>query len=90
MPDYVIPDASILNGWRKSSYSGNEGGSCLEVLAGYPVGVPVRDSKDPRGPALIFQADAWSSFIAALRSGEFVAEYRLSPALTEQSAIASE
>ncbi|MFD5467846.1 DUF397 domain-containing protein [Kitasatospora sp. NPDC127059] len=33
--------------------------------------VPVRDSKDPRGPALAFPAEAWSSFVAAVRSGEF-------------------
>ncbi|MFD8701845.1 Scr1 family TA system antitoxin-like transcriptional regulator [Kitasatospora sp. NPDC059648] len=33
--------------------------------------VPVRDSKDPHGPALIFAADAWSAFVSAVRSGEF-------------------
>ncbi|MGA4848969.1 DUF397 domain-containing protein [Streptomyces sp. G5(2025)] len=34
--------------------SGNEGGSCLEVLDGHPMGVPIRDSKAPHGPALVF------------------------------------
>ncbi|MFD5435985.1 DUF397 domain-containing protein [Kitasatospora sp. NPDC127067] len=32
---------------------------------------PVRDSKDPQGPALVFPAEAWVSFVAAVRSGEF-------------------
>ncbi|WP_416875724.1 DUF397 domain-containing protein, partial [Kitasatospora sp. SC0581] len=38
--------------WRKSSYSGGNGGNCIEVAPGFPGLVPVRDSKDPRGPAL--------------------------------------
>ena len=57
-------------GWRKSTYSGNEGGSCVEVLDGYPTGVPVRDSKALHGPALVFPPAGWSSFIAALKAGQ--------------------
>lgn len=30
--EHTIPDASSLAGWRKSTYSGNEGGSCVEVM----------------------------------------------------------
>ncbi|GAB7185955.1 DUF397 domain-containing protein [Kitasatospora sp. Ki12] len=57
--------------WFKSSYSSN-GGECVEVSANaMPGAVPVRDSKDPEGPALVFPLDAWSSFVAAVRSGEF-------------------
>ncbi|KRV47602.1 hypothetical protein AQ490_06840 [Wenjunlia vitaminophila] len=70
MSDLVVPDASALNGWRKSSRSNDEGGSCLEVLDDHPAGVPVRDSKDPHGPALVFSVAAWSSFVAAVRAGE--------------------
>nr|WP_311766959.1 DUF397 domain-containing protein [Streptomyces rhizosphaericus] len=33
--------------------------------------VPVRDSKDPHGPALMFELTAWSSFVSAVRRGEF-------------------
>ncbi|EPY92401.1 hypothetical protein K530_53505 [Streptomyces noursei CCRC 11814] len=33
--------------------------------------VPVRDSKDPHGPALMFSADGWSSFVTAVKGGEF-------------------
>ncbi|MFG2135369.1 DUF397 domain-containing protein [Streptomyces sp. NPDC048650] len=56
--------------WRKSSYSGGDGGNCLEVADDYaPEGlVPVRDSKNPNGPGLVFRAPAWSTFIAALTS----------------------
>ncbi|KOU55157.1 toxin [Streptomyces sp. MMG1533] len=84
---HSIPDASVLTGWHKSSYSGESGGDCLEVAAwrkstysdesggdclevddaAAPTHVPVRDSKNPTGPALLFSAPAWSTFIAGLR-----------------------
>lgn len=67
----ALPKASVLAGWRKSSHSGNEGGSCVEVLDGHPAGVPVRDSKNPHGPALVILAPGWSSFLHAIRSGTF-------------------
>ncbi|MFJ7206349.1 DUF397 domain-containing protein [Streptomyces sp. NPDC098789] len=73
MAEYITPDASELGGWRKSSYSGNEAGSCIEVLDGHPSGVPVRDSKTPHGPALLFPSDSWSSFVDAVKGGEFPA-----------------
>ncbi|WP_371519135.1 DUF397 domain-containing protein [Kitasatospora sp. NBC_01300] len=58
--------------WRKSSYSGNNGGDCIEVaLASLPGAVPVRDSKDPYGPALVFPAAAWGAFVRAVREGDF-------------------
>lgn len=62
-----IPEASSLYGWRKSSYSGSDAGSCVEVLDGHPSGVPVRDSKLPHSPALFFPTDAWSSFVTAVK-----------------------
>ncbi|MBB5937912.1 DUF397 domain-containing protein [Streptomyces zagrosensis] len=57
--------------WVKSSYSDN-GGQCVEVAANLaPRGiVPVRDSKDPHGPALSFDASAWSAFVAGVKAGE--------------------
>ncbi|WP_406204216.1 DUF397 domain-containing protein [Kitasatospora sp. NBC_01560] len=36
--------------------------------------VPVRDSKDPDGPALVFATSAWQSFLAAVRAGDFPAK----------------
>ncbi|MFD7456202.1 MULTISPECIES: DUF397 domain-containing protein [unclassified Streptomyces] len=73
MTDRAIPNAAKLNGWRKSSYSGPEADSCLEVLDHHPTGVPVRDSKNPDGPAVVFPAAGWSSFVTAVRNGELPA-----------------
>ncbi|MFE4978014.1 DUF397 domain-containing protein [Kitasatospora sp. NPDC056651] len=33
--------------------------------------MPVRDSKDPSGPALHFTTPAWQAFVTAIRTGEF-------------------
>ncbi|GGQ12727.1 hypothetical protein BKA00_006496 [Actinomadura coerulea] len=38
--------------WRKSSYTGSNGGNCVE-LADAAGAVAVRDSKDPDGPVLL-------------------------------------
>jgi hypothetical protein len=51
--------------WRKSSYSSDNGGTCVEVVDGLPA-VPVRDSKDKEGLALVFGRSAWSAFVDAL------------------------
>ncbi|MGQ4379973.1 DUF397 domain-containing protein [Streptomyces sp. SAS_267] len=51
--------------WRKSSYSGGEGGNCLEVAAGHPPHIPVRDSKKP-GSVIAFGAAAWGAFVGHL------------------------
>ncbi|WP_406135371.1 DUF397 domain-containing protein [Streptomyces sp. NBC_01089] len=55
--------------WRKSSYSNQDGGQCLEVSDDFAAVVPVRDSKRPDGPVVTFAADHWSSFVSALRDG---------------------
>lgn len=65
------PDLSAAT-WRKSSHSNTDGGACLEVADGYAV-VPVRDSKVPHGPALVFPADGWSSFVDAIKGGNLSA-----------------
>ncbi|MFD4656076.1 DUF397 domain-containing protein [Kitasatospora sp. NPDC058444] len=57
--------------WRKSSYSGGEGGDCIEVASGLLDSVAVRDSKDPHGPALGFAPEAWRSFVAGIQVGDF-------------------
>ncbi|WP_405862543.1 DUF397 domain-containing protein [Streptomyces sp. NBC_01515] len=64
-PDLDLSTAT----WYKSSYSGGGGGNCLEVADGHPVLVPVRDSKNPLGPKLIFQTAAWSTFVEDLKHG---------------------
>ncbi|MFI9011196.1 DUF397 domain-containing protein [Actinosynnema sp. NPDC053489] len=50
--------------WRKSSYSGNSGGSCVEVREGLDA---VRDSKNADGPVLEFTPAALKAFLRALR-----------------------
>ncbi|WP_221348556.1 DUF397 domain-containing protein [Streptomyces beigongshangae] len=56
-------------GWRRSSYSNQEGGNCVEVADGFQVVVPVRDSKVAYGPALCFEAASWAAFIGELKAG---------------------
>ncbi|MBK6042050.1 DUF397 domain-containing protein [Streptomyces sp. MBT55] len=58
-----------LADWRKSSYSGPDKDSCLEVQDHHPTAVPVRDSKVPGGPALLIPADGWTSFVDAVKRG---------------------
>ncbi|MEV0280023.1 DUF397 domain-containing protein [Streptomyces sp. NPDC050610] len=56
-------DLSVAT-WSRSSYSGANGGNCVEVArgAGGTV-VPVRDSKNPQGPVLRVSPEAWVSFV---------------------------
>lgn len=54
--------------WQKSSYSGNTGGCCVETAVDSACGsVPVRDSKNPTGPAIVLGAHAWQAFVDGLR-----------------------
>lgn len=53
--------------WRKSSYSGGNGGTCIEVAAA-ALAVVVRDSKDPDGPLLAFAADTWKAFAEQVKA----------------------
>ena len=54
--------------WRKSTHSDASSGNCLEVADGLPDVVPVRDSKVPGGPAILFRAGAWAAFVTALQA----------------------
>ncbi|MEU6449682.1 DUF397 domain-containing protein [Streptomyces sp. NPDC046979] len=48
--------------WFKSSYSGAEGGDCVEVAAGTGV-VHIRDSKAMAGPVIHVSLEAWAGFL---------------------------
>ena len=51
-----------VTGWRTSSFSGSQGGNCVEV-AGQDRRVLVRDAKQAgAGPVLRFSAEAWHRF----------------------------
>lgn len=62
------PDLSAAR-WRKSSRSGSTGGDCVEVAGLAPV-VAVRDSKNPDGPKLVFEAAAWRAFAGRVKRNE--------------------
>ncbi|MFE1308042.1 DUF397 domain-containing protein [Streptomyces sp. NPDC058755] len=49
--------------WRKSSYSGGQG-DCVELADNIPALAPIRDSKNPTGPAIPFSREAWHAFVA--------------------------
>ncbi|MGW1974319.1 DUF397 domain-containing protein [Streptomyces sp. NPDC001889] len=57
--------------WFKSSYSGTEGGQCLEVAAGGGA-VHVRDSKVLAGPVLQMSREAWAGFVGLASSERHV------------------
>lgn len=52
--------------WRKSSFSGANGGACVEVAS--TDGVAVRDTTDRDGATLAFSAVAWAAFVTRIRS----------------------
>ena len=55
--------------WRKSSYSGSNGGNCVEIAVLPDHSLAVRDSKDPDGPKLTFTRTEWRTFTTALGTG---------------------
>ncbi|MBZ6101081.1 DUF397 domain-containing protein [Streptomyces olivaceus] len=51
--------------WFKSSYSGSEGGNCVEVATA-PTAIHIRDSKAPQGHVTV-SPTAWAAFLATAR-----------------------
>ncbi|MFF0150323.1 DUF397 domain-containing protein [Micromonospora sp. NPDC005203] len=49
--------------WHKSTRSGSNGGSCVEVADNLPDVVLVRDTKDRDGGVLHFNPQTWQSFV---------------------------
>jgi hypothetical protein len=65
------PDLSGAR-WVKSTYSNGDGGDCVEWAPAYALAsgvVPVRDSKDPAGSALLLRFAVFSAFVRAVRTG---------------------
>jgi len=54
--------------WRKSSYSGNNGGDCVEVGNADHL-IAVRDSKAVDEARLGFGRAAWEAFAARVKAG---------------------
>lgn len=53
--------------WRKSTFSGTNGGQCVEVGTA-AVGVVVRDTTDRAGASLAFPAGAWRALLSEVRA----------------------
>ncbi|OON72101.1 DUF397 domain-containing protein [Streptomyces tsukubensis] len=57
--------------WVKSTYSGGEGGQCIEWAPEYAAATGefvVRDSKNPGGPVLSLSREGWAGFVAFAKS----------------------
>ena len=58
--------------FRKSTFSGGNGGGCVEIAELVGGGRAVRDSKQRgTGPILWFTATEWDAFLKGVKSGEF-------------------
>ena len=64
--------ATRLDGavWRKSERSTSQG-ACVELARLDSATVAMRNSRDPKGTALIYPADAVRAMVSALRAGDF-------------------
>jgi Domain of unknown function (DUF397) len=60
--------ADLSEVWRRSSFCAN--GSCVEVAMAEGR-VALRDSKDPSGPVLHFDKEAWEDFLVGSKTGMF-------------------
>jgi hypothetical protein len=54
-----------MGNWRKSTYSGANGGDCIEVAS--TAVVLIRDTADRGGAILSIPAEAWQSFTESLK-----------------------
>jgi hypothetical protein len=57
--------------WRKSTRSGANGGTCVEVARTGSRKIAARDSKNPKGPQLRFAEDDWRAFLSRVKRGGF-------------------
>jgi hypothetical protein len=57
--------------WHKSSYSGGNGGGCVEVASNVPGVVAVRDSKRPQDGAHVIKPAAFAALLADINAGRF-------------------
>jgi hypothetical protein len=66
-------DASTLTDatWIRSGRSGPTGGNCVEVAFLADGQIAMRNSRHPRGPALIFTRSEWDAFLGGAKDGEF-------------------
>ncbi|MGY1452193.1 DUF397 domain-containing protein [Streptomyces sp. SS8] len=58
----MAADRAVQGGRRSDN-------NCVEVADDLPGLIPVRDSKRPSGPVVVFSAEGWGPFVAAVRGG---------------------
>jgi hypothetical protein len=68
-PSSETASATSFSSWRKSSYSGGTGGSCVEVAVA-PGSSAVRDTRHRHLGHLEFPAVEWAALLAAAKHGE--------------------
>ncbi|WP_163513564.1 DUF397 domain-containing protein [Fodinicola acaciae] len=62
-------DNQIQPVWRTSSYSGGNGGTCVEVAANVPDVTLVRDSTlGEASPVLVFTPAQWATFLDTIKA----------------------
>ncbi|KPI08885.1 protein of unknown function DUF397 [Actinobacteria bacterium OK074] len=67
------PDPRTITQWVKSTYSGGEGGNCIEWAPEYASAhgvVPLRDSKNPGGPTLTLSPAGFAGLVALARGAD--------------------
>ncbi|KAA2254930.1 DUF397 domain-containing protein [Solihabitans fulvus] len=57
--------------WRKSSFSSDQGGNCVEVAALADGLMAVRDSKAPEAGTVTFTRAGMAAWIDGIKAGEF-------------------
>ncbi|MEV6832492.1 DUF397 domain-containing protein [Amycolatopsis sp. NPDC051102] len=57
--------------WRKSSFSGTNGGNCVEVASLRDGSVAVRNSKAPEAGTVFFTREEMAAWVKGCRAGEF-------------------
>ena len=57
--------------WRKSSFSGSNGGDCVEIAPTPDNTVAVRNSKAPEAGVVLFTRSELAAFVAGVKAGEF-------------------
>ncbi|MDT0265795.1 DUF397 domain-containing protein [Streptomyces sp. DSM 44915] len=56
--------------WFTSSYSNNQGGACVEGARLNADAMAIRDTKDRTRATFVFPTPTWTTFVAAVRSGD--------------------
>jgi Domain of unknown function (DUF397) len=65
----VLAESLGAEGWSKP-WSGGNGGSCVEAKKLADGRVALRQSTDPRGPALLYTVAEMAAFIHGAKTGE--------------------